>query len=96
MPTSTPHRYKNKIESDVRTMSYADLYAMYKLVLSDQANVRGDNGKALVLQKLEEIVVELNSRTYGKDPYSIDPIKVDGIEPTSIDLDRFKELEEEE
>ena len=93
MPADTPHKYKSKVEVDIRTLSYADLYMMYQLVVTDKNHIKGQKGSAVVSKRFSEVVRELNNRTYGLDPYELDKVPIHGQDPMKIDLDDYDKQE---
>lgn len=82
----------SKFVLSLRSMSFADLYAMYTFVAADFNRQFGTKieAKKLIHERYKIILEELNSRAYGKNPYEVSKIEIDGENPEDIDLNLFE------
>lgn len=85
-----------KKKEGLDAISFSDLYMMYLFVSGDAGRTFGPNPEAKkeVREKLRVLENELYKRVYGKNPFT--PITITGIEPTSIDLNKFVQQAKEE
>lgn len=75
-----------KKSDNVKALKFADLFAMFQFVSGDANRAFGVRGKAkqLVMKRRQEILEEMNLRTYGVDPYSLDKQEVVGEAPEKV------------
>jgi hypothetical protein len=89
------------MKSEVKDLSFSDLYMMYQFVFGDAARGFGSasmDARKLVRDKQKEIEDELYERAYGFNPFTKFAKKIvfEGQKPEEIDLDKFmaKKVEE--
>src|SRR5574339_555993 len=90
---------KNQVVSDLKKLSFADLYAMFTLVSSLNNATFGKRIKAkeLLRAKLAEIENELFDRVFGTNPFVLDKVEKDtaeirGTDPIKV-IESFKQQE---
>lgn len=73
---------------NIALISFADLYAMY-IFLKNDLSTAGPKASHLMSAKIEVVEKELYERTFGFNPHEKDKVKITGVEPSTIDLNKF-------
>ncbi len=73
---------------NIAIIGFADLYAMY-IFLKNDLTVSGAKAGQLISAKIEAVEKELYERTFGFNPHEKDKVKITGVDPSTIDLNKF-------